>query len=497
MAKQGLLGQAKPAATTNTLLYAAPIDSSASTVLSVAASGGADSYDLAIKDYDQRLQLDASTYKLHEGDVITGYRFNLASSISTTASLNPGTTLTSDDGEKTAIFESYYLPDFTTINVKALGIRILTISASGTFSVGDTITKGTSPDVTTATVYSVSTGSGTTTLYIGPSSVGGANALPADEFTDSDAITATSGGTGTVQVGGVGTSENYFVFSENAGVTYSLYLSETLSLFTDRVYRFDVSDSTMTGRDFKLSTTVNGEWGSDGIVGTSDDGAEYTTGKTTNGTAGSANAYVQYDLGANASLGGSLYYYDGGTGTASNADYGGSTRILTTSTAYEYDSIYVYDVDGTWVSATDSFTHNGTSYGVNTQTTGAYGYVKDLTADVLKVIKGKNSADFTTSSVFQDAPLDTDAQRAAIAVSAVQLATTAVDAEMYLKKDNAISDVTTEETKSLVVGPGQRLIVESNGGLCAFNLIGFEDASSAFTARTYSTSVAGASGSGG
>ena len=45
----------------------------------------------------------------------------------------------------------------------------------------------------------------------------------------------------------------------------------------------------------KLSDTVNGEFGPDGD-GTSDDGTEYTTGKTTNGTAGSAGAYVQYDF---------------------------------------------------------------------------------------------------------------------------------------------------------------------------------------------------------
>ena len=109
-----------------------------------------------------------------------------------------------------------------------------------------------------------------------------------------------------------------------------------------------------------------------------------------------------------------------------------------------------------------------------------------------------NSADFTTSSVFQDAPLDSTASRSAVAVSAVQLATTAVDNEMYLRKDNAISDVTTEEIKSLVIGPGQKLIVESNGGFCSFNLIGFEDSSSAFTTRTYSTQAAqSGSGSGG
>ena len=54
--------------------------------------------------------------------------------------------------------------------------------------------------------------------------------------------------------------------------------------FSDRTYRFDTSDSSMSGRDFSLSTTINGEWGPDNTAGNSDDGTEFTTGKTTNGT---------------------------------------------------------------------------------------------------------------------------------------------------------------------------------------------------------------------
>ena len=494
MAKQGLLGQARPASTTNTLLYTAPTDSSASTVLSVTASGGADSFDVAIKDYDQRLQLDASTYKLHEGDVVTGYRFNLASEISSDSALSAGASLTSEDGEKSAKFESFYVPPFTEIGVKNISIRLITVnSVSGTFAVGDTISKGASPDDTVATIYSVTEGSGTSSLYIGPSTINGSGT----EFTDSDAITSSGGATASISVGGVGTAGNEYAFSVDAGITYNMYLGTDLTVFTDRVYRFDVSDSSMTGTDFKISTTVNGEWGSDGTAGTADDGSEYTTGKTTNGTPGSAGAYIQYDLAAG-TLTGSIYYYDGDTATATKSNYGGSDRYILTSTSYTYESIYVYDVDGTWVNATDSFLANGTSYTVQTQTTGAYGYVRDLTGNVLKIILGLNSADFTTSSVFQDAPLDSTVARSAVAVSAVQLATTAVDNEMYLRKDNVISDVTTEEIKSLVIGPGQKLIVESNGGFCSFNLIGFEDNSSAFTTRTYSTqAVQSGSGSGG
>ena len=68
MANQGILGQAKP--TTGSVLYAAPADRSASLAIRVANDGTASTFDVALKDYDQKLTLDASTYKLHKGDVI-------------------------------------------------------------------------------------------------------------------------------------------------------------------------------------------------------------------------------------------------------------------------------------------------------------------------------------------------------------------------------------------------------------------------------------------
>ena len=131
-------------------------------------------------------------------------------------------------------------------------------------------------------------------IYVGPSTINGSGA----EFAAGDNI-ANSGATasGTVAAGGVATAAQRFAFSTTtAGGTYNLHING-LATLTDRTYRFDVSDSSMSGRDFKLSTTVNGEWGPDGVFGSGtpiDDGVEYTTNKTTNGTAGSSGAYVQY-----------------------------------------------------------------------------------------------------------------------------------------------------------------------------------------------------------
>jgi hypothetical protein len=58
----------------------------------------------------------------------------------------------------------------------------------------------------------------------------------------------------------------------------------TLSFEPGRTYRFDQADSSNSSHPLRFSTTSDGTHGS---------GSEYTTGVTTNGTAGSAGAYVQ------------------------------------------------------------------------------------------------------------------------------------------------------------------------------------------------------------
>ena len=90
MATQGLLAQLKPTANTDTILYEGPVASSASTVLTIANDGTGSAYDVAIKDYCQKVTLDASTYKLHKGDILSHYeiQLNTASPLSTTANLS-------------------------------------------------------------------------------------------------------------------------------------------------------------------------------------------------------------------------------------------------------------------------------------------------------------------------------------------------------------------------------------------------------------------------
>jgi len=493
MADQGILAQSKPAAATNTLLYSAPIDQSASTILNIANDGTGAAYDVAVKDYDQKLTLDASTYLLHEGDRISAYGVTVDQSITTAAGFQGGQVVTTDSGEKSFKFETFYKPQFTEIFVKEESIRAVTVeSVTGEFAVGDTITKGTSPDTATATVFAVNQGSGSTILYIGPSTLAGVGT----EFTAGDSISASGGASATISTGGVATAQNEFMFSTTtAGGTYNLYLGETLSLFNDRTYRFNVSDSSMTGLDFKLSTTVNGERGPDGdFAATDDNGVEYTQDKTSNGTAGSTGAYIQYAFGAGTVAASTLYFYEGTTGTAANSNYGGSDRLITIATDPEFTEFYIYDLEGgTLTNNVDSFEFNGTTYTVTGSTVGPYGIVRSYSGTTLTVIKTGATADFAATDVFQDVPKSDTATRSFATVSSVDVAATAVEDQHYIAKDVTNSANNVDKITQLVVGPGERVIVESATQNNVFSLIGFEDNSTALTERVFGTASAAGS----
>lgn len=476
MARQGLLAQAKPGATTDTLLYSSSVTESASAMLKIANDGTGAAYRVALRDYDQALVLDASTYKLHKGDVVTNYRINIDAQV-TAATFTPGQVFTTGDGEKSFKFESFFIPTLTTIFVKAFDIRDLSLeSVSGTFDLGDTISKGTGGDTTTATVFASSGGF----ISVGPSTINGSGT----EFADGDTVTSSTGGSGTISVGGIGTANSKYVFSETTiGANYDRQVS---SLFSDRTYRFDTSDSTMSGRDFKLSITEGGEFGPDGdFTATGDNGVEYTTGKTTNGTAGTAGAYVQFDFSANSSLPTEIFWYDGGTGTAANSSYGGADDTFSTTSVVSYDEFYAYDITGTLVDNTDTFEAGGITYTIESQVSGSYGVIGDYTGTALKIILGIGSSEFSGSDIFRDVPKVASINRSDVTVSSVTTAKAAIDTNTYLVVDSALSNNAVDNITSLVIGPGQRVHVYSATQNNVFSLIGFEDGSSEFTTRVH------------
>ena len=114
----------------------------------------------------------------------------------------------------------------------------------------------------------------------------------------------------TVTVANPGAGNRYYI----DGV-----LQETVNLAEGYTYKFDVSDSSMGPHPFKFSTTSNG---------THSGGSEYTTGVTTSGTTGQADAYVQITVAASAPQ---LYYYcqyHSGMGGSANTVESDSWNVL-------------------------------------------------------------------------------------------------------------------------------------------------------------------------
>ena len=483
--KSGILGKAKPNGAA--LLFRADPTSSISAVLNVANSGTGAAYSIGLKSYDQRLNLDANTYNFNEGYVISNYTFTSTTPIPAGATAGAQILSATNTSEK-AIFNRYVIPALTSIFVKSISIRTFTLTNhTGAMSVGDTITKGAGGDTTTCLVYEVYQSGENMIVHVGPETVNGNGTT----FADGDINQFTSGGSGVIASGGIGTAQEEFVFSTTtAGGVYRLYQGggNFFELFDDRTYRFNVSDGTMSGRDFHLSETINGEYGPDGDASTTaDNGTEYTTGKTTNGTAGSGGAYVQYAFG-DSTTPAALFFYDGGTGTASNANYGGVDRILNFTNVYTYPGVYVFDKVGTIVDNTDTFLLDGVTYTITSQTAGAYGYVRDYTGSVLTFIKGLNSGDFSGSDTFRDVPKLNSASRTTATINSVDVASAAVEVSNYLVDGDATGNNEVDKVTSLVVGPGETLVVKSTTANNIFSLVGYEDASNSITTRIFGQS---------
>ena len=470
--KSGILAGKKPAAATGTVLYSTEINQHASAVINVANDGTAAAYSVALKKYDQKLVYGAVTNQpftgafFHEGDVITNKIFNLSASVNEDSGFEYGQILNDLTGEKECFFNGFVIPLLTTIHVKVVSLRAITLSAvTGAWTGGETVSVGSAPDNTEALIYDTQIVGSNTVIYVGPSTINGSGA----EFADADVLTSQGGATGTVIGGGIAAAANEFVFSEDgANGEYEAYLSGQLEVLNDRTYRFDVSDASMAGRDFRLSTTINGTFGPDNTAGTADDGVEFVENKLASGTAGQAGAFVQYGFTDDMTLG-DYYFYDAG-----DAAYGGDDRALDLTENYQYTAIYVYDVNKPWTDNADAFRVNSVDYTVTSQSGQAWGYVRDAHHGMhIEAILGHHSAPWAVGDIVYDNPVQ--GHPAPVEITQIEVDVDEAADYMYIAKDKPLAANAVDRISSVVVGPGDRVLVESATQNNVFTLVGFID----------------------
>ena len=105
----------------------------------------------------------------------------------------------------------------------------------------------------------------------------------------------------------------------------------------------------------------------------------------------------------------------------------------------------------------------------------------------MKFVKGLNSADFGTDT-FRDVPKLNTALRTTATISSVTTASAAVEVSQYLVDGDATGNNEVDKVTSLVVGPGEALVVKSTTANNVFSLVGFEDSSNSITTRIFGQS---------
>ena len=305
---------------------------------------------------------------------------------------------------------------------------------------------------------------------------------------------------------------------------FSLPVSLPLNL--GRVYRFTQEDATNDGYELQFSI------GQDGI-------SEYTTGVTSFGIAGTVGSYTEITVDAETDTGLYIKTIEPGFGIPAGIN---STPL--------FQQIYVYDVDGAFSPSNSSFTTNSGDNTVTAVNIGPYGYVQNFSTATkwLKVSLGSNSIPFenftrtitgvdteftitvssntglilgmavsgtgigtgaiiteinsTTitlsvantatvsgSGVFKYRFYDSPLEPATVRTYPVIVDLSPVDnieAEDYLYYNNELGPYTTHKNSSIIVGPGQSIVVYSEDALIGYNLNGFEDATNDYDILLYS-----------
>ena len=175
-------------------------------------------------------------------------------------------------------------------------------------------------------------------------------------------------------------------------------LENSVSIRTDRTYKFDLSDSSCNNYPLKFSADESEGPNADPTPGT-----EYTAGVSKVGTAGTSGAYTSIAVSESTEI--NIFAYADGSPAGSTLGIGFSLAV---DEDPAYEEIYIYDVKGEALVAGDSFTVNSVTYTVLASgvTAGPFGYVQsyDPVNAHLKIALGEGSAGFAAGTEFYDTP---------------------------------------------------------------------------------------------
>jgi hypothetical protein len=323
-------------------------------------------------------------------------------------------------------------------------------------------------------------------------------------------------------------SQSEFVYDlTNTGV-YK-WSSTSLELNSGRSYRFTQTDTSNTAHPLRFSDSMSGS-------------PLYTSGVTTTGTPGSAGSYTQIDLSGSSLT--TIYTLSTTTGEVS---YGSQFSI---NSDPNYTEIFVYEVSAL-PNALDTFTSGKTTSVTQTisyVSPAPFGYVQDFTGTSLKVSLPSTSSSFATVSTAITGSNGANTLTVAsatglalgMAVSGTNVGTNAVITDIsgltitvsvanssavsttgtfnhrfydtpliaagtrsfaqgssyadinvadYILYDKAITANALDKTTSIVVGPGQSLMVYSTLATVAYTVNGFEDSTTDWTTVHYVTTT--------
>jgi hypothetical protein len=271
--------------------------------------------------------------------------------------------------------------------------------------------------------------------------------------------------------GATASADLQFTVTSSINQTFQFLLSDTsgsghfkpvnFTLNNLRTYKFDLSDSSMTGDLFRLSSDAI-----EGINNTPTPGTEYTAGVIKVGTSGQAGAYLQINI--TDTTAGTIYVYNE---AAASIGYGFTINTINNPT---YTEIFVYNFSGADFTIADTFTIGTTTQTITGVVPGAHGYVQDWDATnaLLKVSLEKDSVAFTNGDKFYDSPSIEDGTRSYVeAVDGKILTVTNIGAADALRVQGTYtvtgttSGTGTNQSFSIAVnGSGAATVTILNGG---------------------------------